>query len=122
LIRPQKNRKFRDGDRCNIASYKKNKETKDLLKIYFNQKILNFLCTIESLSFNGKEFLFFVERGKVSRKKLNKFSYGKITWKKVCYFFVDILHRSTKNKDNVPLKLNELIVHRKFKMFWFEKI
>jgi len=36
-----------------------------------------------SLIFNGKQFLFFVERDKIWRKKLNKFSYGKITWKKV---------------------------------------
>jgi hypothetical protein len=37
------------------------------------------------LIFNGKQFLFFVEQDKIlkKKKKLKKYSYGKITWKKV---------------------------------------
>jgi hypothetical protein len=42
-------------------------------QIFSNQKILNFLCTICSLSFNGKQYLFFVEWSKILRKKLTNF-------------------------------------------------
>jgi hypothetical protein len=66
LVCPQKNRKFGDCDRCTIASYEKKHER--FTQNFSNQKILNILCTIYSLSFNGKQFLFFVERGKISSK------------------------------------------------------
>jgi hypothetical protein len=56
----------------------------------WNSRKIDTFCgrehTICSLSFNGKQFLFFVEWGKISRKEL-KFFYVKITWKPVRQFF-----------------------------------
>jgi hypothetical protein len=61
----------------------------------------------------------FVERCKILRKKLNKF-YGKITWKKV-NFFLEVLPRSTKNKNCFPLKLNEYRLHTESLEFFGSK-
>jgi hypothetical protein len=60
------------------------------------------------LSFNGKQFFIFGKPGKISRKskKIKRFSHGKIIRKKVRIFFLEILRRSIKNKNCVPLKIN----------------
>jgi hypothetical protein len=59
----------KSGD-CTIASYMR--KTQTIYSNFFKPKIFNFLCTIYSLSFNGKQFLFFVERGKNTRKKVKE--------------------------------------------------
>jgi hypothetical protein len=99
---PAKNCKIGDGDRRTIASYEKSMN--DLLKIFrTNQKILNFLCTIYSLSFNLLEnsfIIIIIERGKIPRKKLmNIFPCYLFPIRKLLNCFFEILPRSTtKNK------------------------
>jgi hypothetical protein len=40
------------------------RKTRAIYSNFSNQQILNILYTTYSLNFNGKQFLFFVERGK----------------------------------------------------------
>jgi hypothetical protein len=68
-----KNHKIGDNDRCNIPSLEKN--TTKLSKFYVPKY---FMVSVHYLlSFNGKQFLFFAERGTMSRKKNVIFLKGK---------------------------------------------
>jgi guanylate kinase len=64
LIRPQKKKKksVMATEMQHLHHMRKTRER--FTQIISNQKILKFLCKICSLTFNGKQFLFFVERGK----------------------------------------------------------
>jgi hypothetical protein len=67
----RKKKKFGDDNRCNFASYEKNKR---FTQIFSNQKILNFLYTIYThcVLMENKFFIFYLMGKNLKKKKLRK--------------------------------------------------